>query len=724
MEGKGRKMSDPQKNNKYVSRVIGNYSNLPELPELLKLPELLELTNKDKLLIQYIEPKTIKSACDNIGIDKNLGVALTDRKDKDSSLVIVGYVKKVDYEGKAPKYEITEEGITYLKSKYDSYKQKKDIEKAKYDSLQDIQDRIKKASDFFETKKTELVNNKGLNYIDIDFNDISRFSPELAERFLDNPEECFKELELGLEDFNEDYKDLKIRPYNLPNTQKINIGELRTEHLNKAVKIIGSPIVISEVRPKAVCAKFECPSCGNIINILQTERQFKEPTKCGCGRKGKFRLLEKELKDSQGMKDEELGEQLGARTQQKTINVFLTDDLTHIENQPFFENSQPIIINGILKEVPVYNRKGQLATFDLMIECFSLEFDDSIRQVTLTEEIKKECKELSKDKDNVNNLVKSFAPNVYNREKEKEGILLSIVSGGNPDSKFRDDSHLLMVGDPGTAKSSLALEIQKVCPGSRWISGKGTTGAGLIGTVTKDNDFGGNVVLQKGALAMANQNICIVDELDKMGESNTDALHEALENQSCSIDKWNKHQKFRTDTTNISCANPKGSRFKRDESIIDQINLPKSLIDRFDIVMAFFDNIGKQDKELADKICKQFKGLNETEDLVSSELLRNYLFYARTCFNPILTTEADQELKKYFIALRAASLGSQSRISVSPRNMGALIRLTRARAKLRLSNTATIEDAKAIIKLYDYFMRQLDLDIEDYKAHDAKEESV
>src|SRR5512137_1795033 len=170
---------------------------------------------------------------------------------------------------------------------------------------------------------------KGEKFLVIDFSSLSMHSPELADELLENPEEVIKAGELAVEQFEVegDIKNFKIRIKGLPDGMKIMIKDIRSVHINKFLYTRGLVRQKSDVRPQVTTARFECPSCGNVITILQLDTKFKEPERCGCGRKGKFRLLSKELVDAQKIVLEEAPEDLDGGAQPKRINIFLKNDL-------------------------------------------------------------------------------------------------------------------------------------------------------------------------------------------------------------------------------------------------------------------------------------------------------------------------------------------------------------------------------------------------------------
>ena len=174
-------------------------------------------------------------------------------------------------------------------------------------------EQVKRFKEFLESNyhpKLLKMIRKGQSFIVIDFSDLLKFNPELADELLEDPEEVIKAGEIAIQEFDlpDNLKNFKIRFNNLPEDQKIMIRNIRSKHINKLFVMEGVVRQKSDVRPQVTSARFECPNCGNIINVLQLDTQFKEPNKCGCGRKGKFRLLTKELVDAQGIVLEEAPE--------------------------------------------------------------------------------------------------------------------------------------------------------------------------------------------------------------------------------------------------------------------------------------------------------------------------------------------------------------------------------------------------------------------------------
>jgi len=225
--------------------------------------------------------------------------------------------------------------------------------------------------DFFEEKyKQQIYENviKGDHFLKIEFNELSLFNPDLAENLLSEPEEFIQAAQLAVESLDlEECKKVKVRFVNLPQFSFVLIRDIRSKHIGKFIRTEGVITQKSDVRPQAISSRFECPSCGNIITVLQNELALKEPTKCGCGRKGKFRIIGQEMIDAQRIVLEELSESLEGGEQPKRMNVFLRDDLVSPFSEKRTTPGSKVMISGIVKEVPVTLRSGaKSVNFDIL----------------------------------------------------------------------------------------------------------------------------------------------------------------------------------------------------------------------------------------------------------------------------------------------------------------------------------------------------------------------
>jgi len=230
-------------------------------------------------------------------------------------------------------------------------------------SKQTNEDLIIEAKSFFETYKKEVGESirKGKKVVLVSFDDLVSSSPVLAEALISSPEEVLQLLETSLEDTGL-IKNPRIRFRNLPETQKVKIRTIRAEHLNQLIYFEGLVRQASEVRPQVVNAKFECPSCGTVISVLQIDKKFREPSRCSCGRKGQFRLLSKTMVDAQRLVIEESPEALSGGEQPQRMNVFLKEDLVEPLMEEKTTPGSRVRVLGILKEVPVPLPSGAIAT--------------------------------------------------------------------------------------------------------------------------------------------------------------------------------------------------------------------------------------------------------------------------------------------------------------------------------------------------------------------------
>ncbi len=589
----------------------------------------------------------------------------------------------------------------------------------------EVQDQIDKFKDFFEKnylnvilqnlKKEEMV-------IAVEFNDLAIFEPELAELLIDNPEDTIRAAELAIENIDlglDEVKKIKVRIFNLLAEQKIFIRNVRSKHIGKFIELEGVIRQKSDVRPQVISAVFECPSCGNRITVLQLDTKFKEPTKCGCGRKGKFRLLSKDLVDAQRIVLEESSDSLDGGEQPKRLNIFLKEDLVSPMTERRTNPGAKISVTGILKEVPIITRDGGKSTrFDLMLDTNHVEsIQEDFSEINLTEEEIKEIEVLSKDPLMKNKIVSSMAPTIYGLEQIKEALLLQLLSGVRKTRKdgtvTRGDIHILLIGDPGCGKSILLSRICKLAPKVRFVSGKGASGAGLTASVVKD-EFIRGWALEAGALVLANKGLCAIDEFDKMTTEDSSAMHEALEQQTITIAKANIHATLRAETTVLAAANPKYDRFDPYESIGNQINFPSTILNRFDLIFPIKDvPIKEVDEKLAGFILKLHQdGESNVKTPLTTGFVKKYIAYAKQSCKPRLTDAALKEIQEYYVKMRMSGgeSGKMKAIPISARQLEALIRLSEAAAKLRLDDKVTKKDARTAIELVHFCLMQIGID--------------
>lgn len=277
--------------------------------------------------------------------------------------------------------------------------------------------------------------------------------------------------------------------------------------------------------------------------------------------------------------------------------------------------------------------------------------------------------------------------------------------------KVRSDIHLLLIGDPGVAKSRLLQYVNQIAPKSIYVSGKGTTGAGLTATAEKDELAEGAWTLKAGALVLAGGGIACIDEFDKMEKEDRAAMHEAMEQQTISVAKAGIVARFKCNTAILAAANPKFSRFDTYKQLGEQFDIPPTLISRFDLIFPLQDIVDREtDRKIADHMLKMHKMGDEQKELepeIEIDLFRKYIAYARKNSYPVLSEEAGTKLRDYYVDLRG---GDRETVRATARQLEALVRLAEASAKIRLSNEVTVDDADRAIKLTNYVLREVATD--------------
>ena len=590
----------------------------------------------------------------------------------------------------------------------------------------DTTEQVRKLREFVEKACFDrLVENARLGryFISLDFRELSMYDPDLADFLLDQPDELIKATEVAIEglDLPGEKKAFRARYTNLPPNQYVMIRNIRSSHLGKLIYVDGVVRQKSDVRPQVTSAKFECPSCGNVISVLQLDNKFKEPTRCGCGRKGKFRLLSKELVDAQGIVLEESPENLEGGEQPKRINVFLQEDLVSPMTEKKTNPGSKIRVTGSIKEIPIILKTGGQSTrYDLFIEANNvIPIEEDFFDIEISEEEEREILELAHDPRGYDRLVRSLAPSIYGYEKVKEALLLQLVGGVQKTRSdgivTRGDMHILLVGDPGSGKSQLLKRVSSIAPKGRYVSGKGVSGAGLTAAVVRD-EFLKGWALEAGALVLASNGICCIDELDKMGVDDRAAMHEALEQQTISISKANIQATLIARTTVLAAANPKFGRFDPYEILASQIDLPPTLINRFDLIFPIKDLPDRdRDEKMASHILSLHKDPEIETPEISTKLLKKYVAYVRRHINPVLTTEALDEIKSYYHTMRSKGYSEEAgsrAIPISARQLEALVRLAEGSARVRFSKLVESVDSKKAIELLHFCLAEIGVDPE------------
>ncbi len=578
--------------------------------------------------------------------------------------------------------------------------------------------------------------------LEVPFTSVDGADTGLADLLLERPEEVLEAGERAMRELlpvaGPEAEGLRLRVVGLPSTAHRQVRAIRESDLNRFLALEGIVRRVSEVRPQIRDAVFECVACRTKFHEPQDEASlvFREPLECpesqgGCGKtqgRTRFRLVAEESSyvDAQRIEIQEHPETLRHGAHPQGLTVLLTEDLTG-EVLP----GNRVTLNGVLKSFQraSASRQGVVrnTTFDLMLignsfETKAREYDE----IEISPEEAAVIEGFRRDPTVVDKIVMSLAPTIKGMEEEKEAIALQLFGGvvkrHSDGVRVRGDVHCLIVGDPGTAKSQLLRYVADVAPRGIYTSGKGATAAGLTAAAVKDDFAGGRWVLEAGMLVLADGGMAIIDELDKMNAEDRSAMHEVLEQQTVSISKAGITSTLNARCPVLAAANPKWGRFTGDRTISEQIDLPPTLLSRFDVIYSIKDLPDQErDRRLASRILASHRDI-EAEMRGESpgpggslappfppDLLKKYIAYARRNIRPSLSQDALDALEDFYVKVRRQGEEPNAPVPITARQLEALVRLSEAAARARLSEVVEVVDARRAIHIMETFLRRVSM---------------
>ncbi len=586
----------------------------------------------------------------------------------------------------------------------------------------------------YQDKISDLFS-KGGNTLIVLYEDLLAFDPQIADMLKNDPESL---LEDAIEAFKNVFKfqsggQLSAQDYFVRITTRddkspltIPLRGLRAKNIDNLFWTKGIIIRTSTIRPKLLKATFECTMCGAQFEILQLTSRIKWPKFCTnkrCKSKSQsdFRLISKksEFIDWQSVVIQEIPEDLPPGRIPRSVQAILTYDLVDI-----VKPGDRVKIMGIFKSViaqSINNNNSNLFKTYINVNFIDSE-DKGEDSVDITKEDREKIEKLAKKPLIQKKIARSIAPTIYGRDDLKMACALSLFAGTRKKNLGggykRGDIHILFVGDPGTGKSVILKSAIEISPRGLYTSGKGSSAVGLTAAVIKDNDTG-QMNLEAGAIVLANGGVAAIDEFDKMNPTDRSALHEAMEQQTVSIAKAGIVATLKAQTAIIAAANPHSGRYDRYKTPTQNIRMPPSLLSRFDLIFIVVDRPNKaDDAQMAEFILRNAMIDVDENDAeidknvapISRDLLKKYIRHAKKTCRPILTEEAKEKIKEFYLELRSEYDSEEAIVSILARNLDALVRMSEAYAKMAFRKKVFKEDVEEIIKLFNRYLKDTGYD--------------
>ncbi|CCX31556.1 MCM2/3/5 family-domain-containing protein [Pyronema domesticum] len=515
-------------------------------------------------------------------------------------------------------------------------------------------------------------------------------------------------------DYDRIHSEIHVRVADLPTSYTLR--ELRQAHLNALVRVRGVVTRRTGVFPQLKYVRFDCGKCGITLGPFQQESNVEvKISYCqNCQSRGPFSLNSEKTvyRNYQKMTLQESPGTVPAGRLPRHREVILLWDLIdsakpgeEVEVTGIYRNNYDVQLNS----------KNGFPVFATILEANNVvKSHDELAGFRLTDEDEKAIRALSKDKDVVDKIIQSIAPSIYGHTDIKTAVACSLF-GGVPKNvggkhNIRGDINVLLLGDPGTAKSQVLKYVEKTAHRAVFATGQGASAVGLTASVRRD-PMTSEWTLEGGALVLADKGTCLIDEFDKMNDQDRTSIHEAMEQQSISISKAGIVTSLQARCAIIAAANPIGGRYNSTIPFAQNVELTEPILSRFDVLCVVRDTVDPAVDELLAKFVVESHGRShpsvaganvtpsqKTVSPIPQDLLRKYILYAREKVQPKLHQMDQDKVSRLYADLRRESLATGS-FPITVRHLESIFRLSEAFAKMRLSEFVNSGDVDAAIRV-------------------------
>ncbi|XP_041482371.1 DNA replication licensing factor mcm7-like [Lytechinus variegatus] len=592
----------------------------------------------------------------------------------------------------------------------------------------------------------------------IDLDDVSEHDPELAEAIVENTRRYIQLFADAIHDLLPDYRQKEVihkdaldvyiehrllmeqrvrgpnageqprdarnqfpaelmRRYELyfktSSQQKaLSVRDIKADRIGKLVQVRGIVTRSTEVKPMMTVATYTCDQCG-----AETYQPINSPMfmplltcpsqECTTNKSGGRLYLQtrgSKFVKFQEVKIQEQSDQVPIGNIPRSMTVYARGETTR-QCQP----GDHVSVTGVF--LPMLRAGFRQMTQGLLSETFMdahsiIKMNKADDEEMSMEELSEEEVQQIAEEDFYEKLACSIAPEIYGMEDVKKALLLLLVGGVDRSPKgmkIRGNINICLMGDPGVAKSQLLGYIDRLAPRSQYTTGRGSSGVGLTAAVMKD-PITGEMILEGGALVLADEGVCCIDEFDKMNETDRTAIHEVMEQQTISIAKAGIMTSLNARVSILAAANPAYGRYNPKKSLEHNIQLPAALLSRFDLLWLIQDKADREnDLRLAQHItyvhqhCKQPPTQTNPLDM---NLMRRYIALCKTK-QPVIPEALTDYITGAYVEMRKEARGSKDSTFTSARTLLSILRLATALARLRLIEVVEKEDVNEAMRLME-----------------------